>query len=245
MTSARYWGIVPAAGIGARMSAGIPKQYLPFNNSSILESTLARLLQFSRFEKILVAINPLDSHWRETAMSKSRHIETVAGGSERYHSVLFCLRALEERADVNDWVVVHDAVRPCVRVADIAALCHALADHPVGGILAVPVSDTLKRVDEKKEIVGTIERQELWQAQTPQVFRFGLLLQALENALASNTIITDDAAAIEHLGYKALVVAGNPDNIKITRQHDLALAQIILHGQAIPPITSTHNEDNV
>lgn len=229
----RYWIIVPAAGVGARMGASLPKQYLTIDSKTILEYTLERLLQVPQLAGVYLALSLDDSYWSSLALAKHPALKIIAGGNERCDSVLNGLQALQNEADNNDWVLVHDAARPCVTLESIIMLIEQLKDHSVGGILGVPVSDTLKSVDQSQAIQHTVDRSVLWHAQTPQLFRYGLLRDCLLQALAAGQTITDEASAIEACGYKPLMVHGRSDNIKITRPEDLAIAKLILQQQAV------------
>lgn len=226
----RYWLVVPAAGSGQRMGSGIPKQYLSLSKKTLIEQTLERLLELPFIENILLVLNPDDSYWCTLAVSDNPRITRVAGGAERSESVLNALSALANQAHDQDWVLVHDAARPCVRQASVEYLREQLADHPVGGILGIPVSDTLKLID-GEQIVQTIDRRQLWQAQTPQMFRYGLLRECLENALQEGKAVTDEASALEAYGYSPRMIMGRSDNIKVTQPEDLLLAQWILQQQ--------------
>jgi len=228
-----YWIIVPAAGVGARMGAGIPKQYLTIDSKTILEYTLERLLQLPQLASLYLALNLDDSYWPSLTLAKHPALKIITGGNERCDSVLNGLHALQDEAHSHDWVLVHDAARPCVMLESIMNLIEQVKDHSVGGILGVPVSDTLKRVDQSQTIQHTVDRTVLWQAQTPQMFRYGLLRDCLQKALAEGKTITDEASAIEAYGYQPLIVQGRSDNIKITRPEDLAIAKLILQQQAI------------
>lgn len=230
-TDSRYWVVVPAAGVGARMGATRPKQYLSLNDKTILEHTLARLLQLSNLAGVFVAVNVNDNDWAQLAVSRDVRISSITGGSERADSVLAALNALAGQAQDNDWVLVHDAARPCITTESIDQLRAQLTQHPVGGILAVPVSDTLKQVDNSLQINQTLDRRVLWQAQTPQMFRFALLRTCLSRALAEGKQITDESSALELYGYQPQIVEGRADNLKITRPEDLPLAQMILQQQ--------------
>jgi 2-C-methyl-D-erythritol 4-phosphate cytidylyltransferase len=157
-------------------------------------------------------------------------VETVTGGAERCHSVLNGLEQLAGTAGVDDWVLVHDAARPCVRRQDIEMLMSRFEDHAVGGLLGLPVADTMKQVDSDSMILKTVERDGLWRALTPQMFRLGPLRDALQQAIASGVMVTDDAAAMEMAGYRARMVEGQADNIKITRPADLQLAEFYLQS---------------
>ncbi len=229
--SARYWAIVPAAGIGLRMGADRPKQYLTIGGKTLLEHTLERLLELPNLAGLVVALHPDDQQWQSLALSADPRIAVVDGGRDRSRSVLNALNSLTLQAEPNDWALVHDAARPCVRLSCIANLCRHTASHGVGGILGVPVGDTLKHVDAQQVIHKTLDRQHLWQAQTPQLFRFQLLHQCLARAVAQGEAVTDEASALELAGYHPLLVEGRNDNLKVTRAEDLALAEMILKHQ--------------
>ena len=225
---AKIWLIVPAAGVGKRMGAELPKQYLPLNQKTILECTLERLLLLPNVAGIYVVLDALDTHWPQLTLSSDPRINIVAGGAERVDSVLAGVSALP--AGKDDWVLVHDAARPCVTIESIECLIESLKEHAVGGILAVPVSDTLKWVKESK-IESTQDRTYLWQAQTPQMFRYGLLRDCMINALTTKINLTDEASVLEACNYKPAIVLGRSDNIKITRPDDLLMAELILQKQ--------------
>lgn len=231
-SSEGYWAIVPAAGIGSRMGADIPKQYLEIHGKTILEHTLDRLLQLPHLTGIVLLVNPFDERWPTLSMIHHDKIKVVDGGHERCDSVLNGLYALEEYLQPLDWVMVHDAARPCVDLADIEQLVDELGAHLVGGILGVPVSDTIKRLNENYGIEETVDRRVLWQAQTPQMFRYGVLAKAMREALHLGLAVTDEASAVEAAGYVPLMVEGRRDNIKITRPEDLPMAELILKLQS-------------
>lgn len=225
--SSRYWGVVPAAGVGRRMQANCPKQYLRIQGKTILEHTLSRLLACSVFETVVVAISEGDPYWPELLVARESRIITAPGGEQRADSVLSALCLLEGRAAAEDWVLVHDAARPCITPQDIEALVAGLREEPVGGILAVPVHDTLKRVNGQR-INETIDRSQIWRAMTPQMFRYGVLKQALQDGEQRGATITDEASAVELQGHQPIIIEGRPDNIKITRPEDLQLAEFYL-----------------
>ncbi len=230
----RYWAIVPAAGIGSRMAADLPKQYLSLNGKTIIEHTLERLLSVPWLEGVVVALNPTDKYWDTLPVARHSQVHRVDGGQERCESVfngLHYLQQLPSKLSSPDWVLVHDAARPCITIAQIEYLAHTLQTHDVGGILGVPVSDTIKRINAEGGIEATVDRQVLWQAQTPQMFRFGVLSAALEQGMHNSTAITDEASAVEQLGYCPLMVEGRRDNIKVTRPEDLAMVELILQRQ--------------
>lgn len=225
----RYWAVVPAAGAGRRMGGPLPKQYLPLNGIPILYRTLQRLASAPFVEGIVVALNAEDEYWEAPALRCPTY--TVTGGAERCHSVLSGLDFLADKACDDDWVLVHDAARPCLRVADIEHLRETLTDETVGGLLGLPISDTVKRTDSLGRVEETIPRDGLWRAMTPQMFRYGVLRKALREAIEQDILVTDEATAIEEAGLAPLMVEGQADNIKVTRPTDMALAEIYLMQQ--------------
>ncbi|MEX0963073.1 MAG: 2-C-methyl-D-erythritol 4-phosphate cytidylyltransferase [Pseudohongiellaceae bacterium] len=231
------WAVLPAAGIGRRMGSAIPKQYLTLDATPLLLHSLRRLSAVHAIKKIAVVIHPEDAHWPVLAESIDAEFNdrlfSVSGGEERYQSVLNGLNALAPYAESDDWVLVHDAVRPCVRTADIEGLIRQLDAHPVGGLLGTPIDNTLKRVDADLSVAETVDRESYWSALTPQMFRFGLLQEAIAAVVASGKRVTDEAAAMESAGHRPIMVAGSKDNIKITRAADLILAKQILESQAL------------
>ena len=227
--SQKIWAVVPAAGVGKRMNADRPKQYLHLAGKTVIEHTLSRLLQAEVFVAVAVAISEEDPYWSELSIASHEKIITAAGGKERADSVLSGLHAIRTQATDDDWVLVHDAARPCITRADIHHLIDSLINDDVGGILALPCADTLKNV-QGKNILGTVDRSVIWRALTPQMFRYGTLKTALEQAVG-NPVITDEASALELQGLQPKIVEGRPDNIKITRPEDLALAQFFMAQQ--------------
>lgn len=228
--SFKCWAVVPAAGVGKRMQADRPKQYLPLAGKTVIEHTLNRLLHSGAFQAVAVAISVEDPYWPELDISQYPDVITAPGGKERADSVLSALKALEGKADENDWVLVHDAARPCLTAEDIHLQIETLKDDAVGGILALSSHDTLKHV-EGNSITATIDRKQVWRALTPQMFKYGMLRDALRQT-EGNPAITDEASALELLGFQPKIVEGRPDNIKITRPEDLALAQFYMEQQA-------------
>ncbi len=226
-----YWGIVPAAGVGKRMLADRPKQYLPLNSMTVIEQTLTRLLSVSKFTAVVVAISKQDPYWHDLELAKHARVLTAEGGKERSDSVLSALSHISEQANDDDWVLVHDAARPCITASDIEYLIEELEGHAVGGLLGQSSHDTLKLVDEQLEVTATVDRSHIWRAFTPQMFRYGDLKRALESAVENNQPITDDASAMELQGLSPKMIAGRADNIKITRPEDLALAEFYLEQQ--------------
>ncbi len=218
----KYWAVIPAAGTGSRMASEIPKQYLEIAGKTILEHTLNRFFDHSKIAGVVLAISPDDQYWEQLNVTSDKPLIMAQGGAERCHSVLSALQTLEDHADQQDWVLVHDAARPCLRSEDIDKLINEVADHKVGGLLAAPVRDTMKRgVD--NVITETIERTGLWHALTPQMFRLSDLRSALENTLDKGLVVTDEAQAMESMSKMPLLIEGHVDNIKITRPQDLEL----------------------
>jgi 2-C-methyl-D-erythritol 4-phosphate cytidylyltransferase len=223
----RHYAIVPAAGSGARFGAEKPKQYLDLLGRPLIFHTLAALTAHPAIERVWVVLAPDDPWWPRHDWSElGPKLETLrCGGATRAESVGNGLKAALAADD--DWILVHDAARPCLSRPMLDALCDELADDPVGGILAVPVADTLKRADDQQRVAATEPRDGLWQAQTPQMFRYGRLVEALEN----HNAVTDEAGAIEALGLKPKLVRGDSTNLKVTFPADLALAAMILRGR--------------
>ncbi len=224
------WIVVPAAGTGTRVGGSIPKQYQLLSGRPLIEHTLERLLQVEP-KTIVVAIHPNDCHWQHLHLAQDARIRTVVGGAQRADTVRLALAALASEADAEDWVLVHDAARPCVSTADIRLLMTTLQDNAIGGLLAVPVQDTVKRVGDAHLVIATEDRANLWLAQTPQAFRFGILRRALAHPDARLGACTDEAAAVEQLGYRPQVIRGRRDNIKVTDPEDLFVAAAILASQ--------------
>ncbi|GAA5648466.1 2-C-methyl-D-erythritol 4-phosphate cytidylyltransferase [Vibrio proteolyticus] len=219
--------VVPAAGVGSRMQADRPKQYLPIAGHTVLEHTVHKLLSHPKISKVVVAVTDGDPYFPALAIAAHPDVVRVSGGGERADSVLSALKYIQAHA-LSEWVMVHDAARPCITHADLDALIAAVEQHEVGGILASPVRDTMKRADAACNIDHTVERQALWHALTPQMFNTEQLTDALAKALAQGVTITDEASALEWLGYKPALVKGRADNIKITQPEDLALAEFYL-----------------
>lgn len=231
-TSTRIWCVVPAAGVGKRFGSAMPKQYLDLNAKTVVEHTLERLLALEEITQVVVAISGEDSRFKQLKISNHPRIKSVLGGSERCHSVLNGLRYLSEVGDEQDWVLVHDVARPCLRSADVRKLIDQVNQFDaVGGILANPVRDTMKRSNRLNQIAETVDRDQLWHALTPQLFRLGALRKAIEGALAEGIIVTDESAAMERLGHQPLLVEGHYDNIKITHPQDLPLAALFIQQQ--------------
>jgi len=246
----RYWLVMPAAGAGRRFGASLPKQYAQLMERSVIEWALAPFLADRRCAEAVVAVAPDDRHWTDIAprlRAKAAPasgaglpaVRAVTGGAQRSHSVQLALAALEGRAQAGDWVLVHDAVRPCLDVADLERLLAALATHPLGGLLAAPVADTFKRAApaaasaataDPPAVSQTVERDGLWRALTPQMFRYGRLCAALADAHAAGRTPTDEAQALEWQGEQPLLIEGAASNLKVTTAADLLLAAAVLQA---------------
>ena len=224
--TSRYFGLIPAAGSGSRFGQRGPKQYLPLAGKSMLHHAVARLLAADEIEIVFVVLAPGDTTFRDRDWSEfgSRVAPLYCGGSSRRDSVLNGLIAAASAVNPNDWILVHDAARPCLGRPELHRLIETVAADEIGGILAVPATDTLKRADEDRRIVATESRDGLWQAQTPQLFRHAMLVRALRAA----PLATDEASAVESLGYRPMLVEGSSRNIKVTFPADLETAEILL-----------------
>lgn len=228
----RCWALVPAAGSGSRMGSEVPKQYLQIDNRPVIEHTLDALYACDRIAGIVVVVADQDAHWATSAVRYTERVLIKAtGGEARCHSVLNGLDRLLEQASADDWVLVHDAARPCLHLDDIDRLLDRLGDDAVGGLLGVPVADTMKQVDANERVSGTVAREGLWHALTPQMFRIGLLRSALQQALDAAMLVTDEASAMEFAGHRPRMVQGRRDNIKVTLPADLGLAAYYLAGK--------------
>ena len=227
----RYWLVMPAAGVGTRFGERVPKQYASLRGRTVIEWALAPFLADGRCAGAAVALASGDTWWPKVA-ERIPAVTVCQGGAQRSESVRNALLALNRRAGKDDWVLVHDAARPCLAAGDLDKLLTQVCAHAVGGILALPVADTLKRAARADGVPGavgaTVDRADLWRASTPQMFRFGLLLTALESALAARRFPTDESQALEWQGHQPLLVEGSTANIKVTTPADLALAESLL-----------------
>ncbi|AMP00477.1 2-C-methyl-D-erythritol 4-phosphate cytidylyltransferase [Collimonas arenae] len=226
----RHFGLIPAAGIGARLGAGIPKQYMPLAGKPMLAHVLDTFAATAVIAHTFVVVSADDGYIGDLVAAaphwQGRITILFHGGADRHASVLNGLNAIRTQVSDDDWMLVHDAARPGLTSGLIEHLIAALRDDAVGGLLALPVVDTLKRSDQDGRVAQTVERTALWAAQTPQMFRYGLLLQALTQA----TALTDEAGAIEMLGLQPCLVEGSPRNFKVTLPHDVALAEMFLRS---------------
>jgi 2-C-methyl-D-erythritol 4-phosphate cytidylyltransferase len=229
----RYWLVMPAAGAGRRFGERMPKQYVPLHGRTVLEWALTPFLTDGRCAGVVVVIAPSDTWWPKVSERISQ-VTVAQGGGERSESVRSGLAALNRKAEPRDWVLVHDAARPCLAPADRDRLLEQVGTHAVGGLLAVPAADTLKRVGENGAVKETVDRAGLWRAVTPQMVRYGRLCEALDRALAARRHPTDEAQALEWLGDYPLLVECSAGNIKVTSPEDLALADALLSARERP-----------
>ena len=213
------------------MGAQSPKQYLTLAGRPVIEHTIDRLAQHPLITEVVVVLADGDIYWNDINLKNiSKPVTTTVGGEERWNSVLNGLKALASKASDKDWVLVHDAARPCVRVSDIEQLI-TQCNNTEGGLLGVAVKDTMKQVDKKAYVTQTLNREKIWHALTPQMFRYRDLCDALAQGLKSTDLITDEAMAMELTGHQPLMVSAHADNIKITQPEDLALAEFYLQQQ--------------
>jgi 2-C-methyl-D-erythritol 4-phosphate cytidylyltransferase/2-C-methyl-D-erythritol 2,4-cyclodiphosphate synthase len=235
----RVWAIVPAAGRGSRFSSAAdapPKQYAPLLGATVLQWSLRALLAEPRVHAVVVAVAPDDAHWAGMA-AKLNHpkLHTATGGASRQDTVANGLEFLAQRAAADDWVLVHDAARPCLNSTDLRALLDAVgAADTAGAVLAVPIVDTVKR--ELAQHVATVDRRGLWRALTPQIFAFAVLRHALKEAALAGVPVTDEAQAVERVGLQPALVQGSPFNVKVTSVSDLELAGTILKLTEVTPM---------
>ena len=226
----KYFALVPAAGSGSRMARDLPKQYLEVAGRPLLYHALARLCEQPAIEQVFVVLAPGDARFNafDWTPFASRLVPLYCGGYSRAASVFNGLLAVRDAVAAMDWILVHDAARPCVTAAEVERLMNEVGDEEAGGLLALPLADTLKRANREQRVVQTEPRDQLWRAQTPQMFRYRLLLEALR--ALDHGLITDEARAVEHLGLKPRLVMGDARNIKVTYPDDLALAARILEN---------------
>ena len=228
----KLWAVVPAAGQGRRVSGAIPKQYREIAGMPVLAHTLKRLAAVRQIDATFVGISETDSHWHNLPLPPGMQVACYTGGQSRAETVWLGLQALQACVGTSDWILVHDAARPCVQVEDIDALISAVIPSLDGGLLAVPVTDTIKVANQDSTTKRTMERRMLWRAQTPQLFRFSVLYSALQAVVHDLESISDESAAVEKLGLKPLIVQSAERNIKITNDKDLQLAEFFLSKQS-------------
>ncbi len=229
--SSAYWATLPAAGIGSRMGGDLPKQYIEVAGATIFEHSLRALLACPQLTAVVVALHPEDRRAANLHILDDARVQTVVGGEQRSDSVLAGLDALAQQAAAGDWVLVHDAARPCLQLEDSLRLIARVTDRGIGGILAEPMVDTVKQTGEDGLVAATLDRKTLWRAQTPQMFRLGELREALRHALGQGLAVTDEASAMEMAGYPVQLVPGSGRNLKVTVPADLQLATWYLQAQ--------------
>lgn len=221
------WAVVPAAGSGRRMGGTVPKQYLEFQRRTIIEHCLDRLLSHPGIDGMVLVLDDNDERWDALEYQSPKPLFTTFGGVERQHSVYSGLTTLQYRCGNDVLALVHDAARPLVSHHDLGNVIRAARANEAGAILACPVTDTLKRRNDAGFIEGTVSREGLWRALTPQVFHLAPLLNGLKQAIDDGVIVTDEAHALERAGYRPALVEGSADNLKITTPGDLRLAEMI------------------
>ena len=232
--ASRIFALVPAAGQGTRMGDALPKQYVALAGRPMMFHSVETLASVQRIVSVIVILSPLDRHWGEHDWSAfPEKIEAMfAGGPRRSATVLNALKLLEGRATKDDWIMVHDAARPCISKALVEQFLDELESDPIGGLLAIPLADTLKGADENQRVAKTVPRTKLWRAQTPQMFRYGLLKRAIEKVPDA----TDESQAIEAVGFAPRLVQGENTNFKVTFAEDLPLAEIVLSRRSPIPL---------
>jgi len=231
---ARIWAVVPAGGTGSRMNAVTPKQYMHVGGRTVIEQSLARICQCPLVDRVVIGIAKADLNWSELDFKNEKLAGVVEAGTERVDTVENCLQFIVEQGGEDDWALVHDAARPCVRVSDINRLVETVIGCVDGGILALPLSDTIKRGGHSSAagiVLETVPRDGLWRAMTPQLFKVGELLSAIQRARVNGLSLTDEASAMEVTGAQTILVPCSPDNIKITLPQDIQFAEMILNAQ--------------
>ncbi|MBT3724607.1 MAG: 2-C-methyl-D-erythritol 4-phosphate cytidylyltransferase [Gammaproteobacteria bacterium] len=226
--SSQYWVVIPATGIGQRMKAACPKQYIKLSKKTILEHTLDNLLSYPRVTGAIVILNSSDQYWKKLNYKHEKPVLLCTGGEQRHHSVYNGLLRLKQHTEGNPYVLIHDAVRPFVSHDDLNLLLDTLDESDDGALLAVPVADTLKLANDNQAVKITYPRDNLWRAFTPQAFRLNKISSALENVIKNDLEITDDSSAMELMGARPKLVPGDVQNIKITTPQDLILAKKLI-----------------
>lgn len=224
----KCWAIIPAAGIGQRMASSVPKQYLNVGGKTILEHAALPLLDNAHIKHVVFSLHADDDQFSQLVFQDSNQkIRKVIGGETRAHSVLNALESIKNEIKPNDYVLVHDAARPCLSGADLTKLIDTCLQHEVGGILAARATDTIKQV-QQHEISCTLDRDNIWRAFTPQMFKFKILYDAIKQAIQNDITITDEASAVEYMNFHPCIVEGSSRNIKVTRPDDIAIAEMYL-----------------
>jgi 2-C-methyl-D-erythritol 4-phosphate cytidylyltransferase len=238
-----YFCVVVAAGIGQRIGGVVPKQYLPIANRTLLEWSVKPFLALPQIARVVVVLAENDPWFPGLILAQHPKIKAVVGGHERYQSVLSGLQALSSEADRDDWIMVHDAARPNITLEDIKQLINNVGDHPVGGLLGVPLSDSLKCVDHQNTVVNDVAREEIWRALTPQMFRFNQLLTCLQALAEQGISVADEASALGRFGHQCLMVLGRSDNIKVTTPADYEMMEKLMAHHEITAKPKTGEVD--
>ncbi len=228
----KHLALIVAAGAGTRMAQALPKQYVALNGRPMLWYSIRVLCEHAAVDTAFVVLHPEDKWFAQQDWQAfgDRLVPLFCGGTTRAQSVLLGLRQLRASAHDDDWVMVHDAARPCLTAELIDRLVTELDAEQVGGLLAIPLADTLKREDGARGVLRTEPRELLWQAQTPQMFRYAVLLRAMQAGNLNG--VTDEASAVEQLGLRPRLVLGSSTNLKVTFAEDVALAELILRSAA-------------
>ena len=239
----RCFALIPAAGIGARTGRTLPKQYLPIAGKPMIVHAIEAFAAVAAIERIAIVVAPDDRHLTDLPLDRRVDVLRV-GGASRDRSVANGLAALRSTVDDDDWVLIHDAARCGITAAAIESLIAAVGEaaseaaNAVGGLLALPLDDTVKRAATGSTMVETtVDRRDLWRAQTPQMFRYRVLCDALAHAHASGLAVTDESSAVEAAGHRPLLVAGSPRNFKVTTAADLAMMDLLLRSPPTQPPT--------
>ncbi|HSS27127.1 MAG TPA: 2-C-methyl-D-erythritol 4-phosphate cytidylyltransferase [Usitatibacter sp.] len=222
----KVFALVLAAGQGTRIGDAVPKQYLPLAGKPMMFHSIEALSAVSRVERIFVVLAPMDRHWgsHDWSALPDKVEAAFCGGGHRAESVLNALKHIESRVAPDDWIMVHDAARPCIMTELVEQFLDEIGEDQVGGLLAMPLADTLKRGDEDQRVAQTVSRAGLWRAQTPQLFRYSILRKGIEKSPKA----TDESEAVESLGHAPRLAEGENSNIKVTFAEDIALAELIL-----------------
>ena len=229
-----FYVVIPAAGIGKRMQSQMPKQYLPLDNGrTILDQVIKTFIEIDKIKGIVIAINPDDKMFQESSYyNHPKIISIVTGGSERINSVSNAIDQLKKHANDDDWIMVHDAVRPCIRKLDITNAIKDIEKNHHGGLLAIPIIDTVKRA-QQGFTNNTIDRESLWRAATPQIYQLKVLQNALQRADKDNLVFTDESSMIENYGGNSKIFTCSESNIKVTTPDDIHLANYFLNKYEI------------
>lgn len=224
--------VIAGGGSGKRMNRRVPKQYLEISGKTVIEHSMNAFLNHDMVSGVVVVTPPDDARWKAVEPTHPKFLCRIEGGKERCDSVLSGLNILQAHVGIDDWVLVHDAARPCISKALIDKLVKKVMRHPVGGILGLPVTETMKKTGPKDTIIQSVAKENMWRAQTPQMFRLNSLRSALTDLKQREVIVADEASAMEFVGMRPLIVKGLEANLKITTPSDLPLAEYFLEAEA-------------